>query len=101
MEMAALQLLVGEPGIFTTEYQSHLTTPLSLLKTCCCAFARIKQRPGDTAVAGARSKHQRTAYQRLLECRHDLGAIEDVSSTGSSGHGIRAGKILWIDKHQT
>ena len=100
MVMTALQLLVGQAGIFTPKHQGNLRPLPRLFAGRHAALSRLQHRPGNMPIPRTGTHYQATTDKRLLKRGHNLRRIENISSAGGPGHRVFARKIPRINQHQ-
>ena len=100
MELTALQLFIGQAGIFTPEHQRHLAPLLHMLQRSRRAFARIEQRPRNTTITRAGAQRYAATHQGLLQGADDHRRIENVGRTRGTRHSLTTGKVQRIDQHK-
>jgi hypothetical protein len=99
--MTALQLFIGQTGIFATENQGYLSALSRLIHDLLPAFARIQQRPGNPAITRTGAQDQIATHQRLFKGRNHLSMLEDVTGARSARIRLVMRKQSWLYQNQS
>jgi TrmH family RNA methyltransferase len=99
-EVAALQLLIGQPGVFAAKYQRNLPTLPQMLQGSTRTLSRIQQRPGNAPIPRTGTQHHTAAGQSLFQGIHHQRRIENIGRTGSPRDRLATGKVFRLHQHQ-
>ena len=100
MEVTALQLVIGQAGVFTTEHQCDFSTLGRLCNHFLPALARVQQRPGDPAVTSTGAEHQIAAHQGILKGGDNLCVFQNITGTRGARIGFMVREHPWLHQNQ-
>jgi len=83
MEVAQLQLFIGQPRILSPEHQSHLIQP-ALIGHLLCSLDGRHERPGNASHTGTGTNDQTTVLHGLFQGCHNRRTFENVHRSDSA-----------------